>query len=45
LNMASVCQAVMMHVCMCIIGLLELNSIEVITSGTDSALGFMCSLA
>jgi hypothetical protein len=43
--MISVWQAIMMHVYMCIIGLLEMNSIQVITLGTDSGgLGFSFSL-
>jgi hypothetical protein len=38
--MASVCQAIMMHVCTCIVSLLELISIQVMASGTDYGLGF-----
>jgi hypothetical protein len=45
LNMARVCQAIMMHVCPWIIGPPELISIQVRASGTDSRLGFSCSLA
>jgi hypothetical protein len=46
LNMPSVCPGVMMCVSMCIMYLLEMISIQVITSGTDSGgLGFTSSLA
>jgi hypothetical protein len=36
--MASVCQAIMIHVYPCIVTLLELISIQVMASGTDSGL-------
>jgi hypothetical protein len=36
--MASVCQVIMMHVCTCIVTLLEVISIKVMSSGTDSGL-------
>ena len=37
-NMASVYQAIMMHVCTCIVTLLELISVQLMASGTDSGL-------
>jgi hypothetical protein len=45
LNMPSVGPSVMIHVSMWIIDLLEMISMQVLTSGTDSGgLGFTCSL-
>jgi hypothetical protein len=45
LNIASVRQVIMMHVCTCIVTQVEVISMQVMASGNYSGLGFSYSLA